>query len=411
VKPLAEAQREVLAAARILPAAPVDLAEARGRVLAADVHAPGDVPPFANSAMDGFAVRAADVARAPVALTVVEDVPAGHVATKTVEAGAAIRIMTGAPLPPGADTVVRVEDTAADGNRVRILVPTAAGTAVRAAGCDVVAGSLVFGAGTVLTPAHLGVLAALGVTAPVVRRRPRAAVLSTGDEVSPPETVVLAPGRIRDANRPLLRALLEECGAEVVDLGIVGDDGDRLAATIAGAAEEADAVLTSGGVSVGDHDLVKDVLSRVGEIELWRVAMQPAKPFAFGTVGGTPLFGLPGNPVSALVAFEQFAAPALRTMTGAREVFRPRLTGILGEAVDTDPEKVVFLRVRVRWTEGGPVAVLAGGQGSNVLSAAADADAFAVVPVGVGAVAAGAPVLLEMHRWPPALSAGEVLGV
>lgn len=408
MKPLEDAQREVLGSVRPLPATTADLADAAGRALSADVRASSDVPPFANSAMDGFAVRSADVGAAPVELSVVEDVPAGHVATREVGPGTAIRIMTGAPLPAGADAVVRVEDTAPAGDRVRVLVPVAAGTAVRRAGSDVAAGSLVFTAGTVLTPAHIGVLAALGITAPPVRRRPRVAVLSTGDEVAPPESETLPPGRIRDANRPLLRALLAECGAEVVDLGIVGDDPERLTAAVGGAAEACDAVLTSGGVSVGDHDLVKHVLSRLGEVQLWRVAMQPAKPFAFGAVGGTPLFGLPGNPVSALVAFEQFVGPALRAMTGAREIFRPRIAGTLGEAVTTDPARVVFLRVRLRWEGGRPLAVLAGGQESNVLSAAADADAFAVVPVGVGALDAGAPVMLEMHRWAPSRRA-EVL--
>ncbi len=410
MKPLLEAQREVLAAVGVLSPEPVALDDALGRSLAADVLAVENVPPFANSAMDGFAVRAVDVAHAPVELTVVEDVPAGHVASRAVESGTAIRIMTGAPLPVGADTVVRVEDTAPAGDRVRILLAVPAGTAVRAAGSDVGAGSTVFTSGTTLAPAHIGVLAALGTTAALVRRRPRVAIVSTGDEVVPPETAVLDPGRIRDANRPLLRALLAEVGAEILDLGIVGDDPERLAATIAEGATNADAVVTSGGVSVGDHDLVKDVLSRLGEIELWRVAMQPAKPFAFGTIGGTPLFGLPGNPVSALVAFEQFAGPAFRVMAGSRGAFRPRLWGILGEAVSTDPEKVVFLRVRLSWENGTPVARLAGSQGSNVLSAAADADAFAVVPVGEAVLAAGSAVILEMHRWAPNRTVEEALG-
>jgi molybdopterin molybdotransferase len=408
VIPLPDAQRSVLAAVSALPAVRVPVWAAGGLVLADDVVAGEDVPPFANSAMDGFAVRHEDIAEVPVMLPVSEDVAAGHVAGGTVVAGTAIRIMTGAPIPPGADTVVRVEDTETVGGMVRILVAPPVGASVRLAGGDVGVGTVVFSAGTRLTPPHLGVLAAIGSSTPLVHRRPRVAVLSTGDEVQPPETAMLRPGWIRDANRPLISGLLSELGAEVHDYGIVPDDASLLRSTLMRAADECDAVMTSGGVSMGDYDLVKAVLTELGGIELWRVAMQPAKPFAFGAINGTPLFGLPGNPVSVMVAFEQFARPALLKMMGSTSLFRPSLPGTMAHRVETDPEKTVFLRVVV--DQPGFVATSAGEQSSNVLSAAANANAFAVVSRGVGVVEAGGPVSLEMFRWPESRSFDQVLG-
>ncbi len=406
MKPLPDAQRDVLEAMRELPVEPVPLWNALGLALAEDVVAPHDVPPFANSAMDGYAVRAEDVAVVPVELAVSEDVPAGHVARGRVEPGTAIKIMTGAPLPPGADTVVKVEDTEPGAGTVTILAAEPKAN-VRRAGGDVEAGTVVFEAGTRLTPPHLGSLATIGVAAPPVRRRPRVAILSTGDEVVPPDTVDLGPGMIRDANRPLLTGLLTELGAEVIDLGIVGDDADILRASLARGAEVADAVVTSGGVSMGEYDLVKAVLAELGDVEFWKVAMQPGKPFAFGHLGTTPLFGLPGNPVSVLVAFEQFLRPGLLTMMGSRCRFRPRIPAVAGERFVTDPAKVVFLRVTVAVEDGRWVARSAGGQASNVLSAAAAADAFAVIGVGTSVVEPGDPVTLEMFRWPENREKGE----
>jgi molybdopterin molybdotransferase len=360
--------------------------------------------------MDGYAVRAADVEAAPVELPVVEDVPAGSVASRSVEPGTAIKIMTGAPLPQGADAVVRVEDTQPGEGMVRVLVPVPAGTAVRPAGGDLRQGERVFTAGTRLGAVHLGVVATMGLGTVPVRRRPRVAVASTGDELVAPGVGDLAPGKIRDSNRPLLRGLLAELGVEVIDLGIIGDDRAALTEALERGAADADAVVTSGGVSMGEYDLVKQVLTDLGDVELWQVAMQPAKPFAFGSIAGTPLFGLPGNPVSVLVAFEQFVRPALLTMMGSAVCFRLRLRGLAGEDMHTDPAKTVFVRVRVRQEEGLLVAYSAGGQSSNVLSSAAAADAFAVVPVGMGEVAAGDDVELEMFRWPEARTRKEVLG-
>ncbi len=409
MRPLADAQRDVLAAMPPLPDTDVPLGDALGLVTATPVRAAHDVPPFTNSAMDGYAVIAADVAAVPVELAVLEDVPAGRVASQPVRPGTAIKIMTGAPLPAGANAVVKVEDTEPGEGRVRILHGAPAGTAVRAAGGDVQAGTEVLAAGVRLGPAHLGMLASFGVHRPRVRRRPVAAVMSTGDEVLAPDAE-LAPGKIHDSNRPMLVALLEDLGAGVVDMGIVADDPDVLRSALEDGAGKADVVLSSGGVSMGEYDLVKAVLRDLGHVEFWKVAMQPAKPFAFGTVAGKPLFGLPGNPVSSVVAFEQFVRPALLTMMGARHVFRPRVSGVLDEPVHTAEEKTVFVRVGVEWRDGAWHARPSGGQSSNVLSALAAADAFAVVPAGRGDVPAGAEVDLEMFRWPEGRTAAEVLG-
>ena len=400
MRPLGEVQAEVLDAMALLPVVEVPLSHALGLVLAEPVTAVHDVPPFANSAMDGYAVRAEDVVDPPLTLRVVEDVPAGSVPTVEVTAGTAIRIMTGAPMPQGADAVVKVEDTEPGNGAVRVLAGTARGTAVRPAGGDMPSGSMVLEPGTRLGPAHLGLLAAVGAAFPKVRRRPTVAVLSTGDELVTPETQVLSPGKIRDSNRLTLCALLEELGASVDDHGIVGDDAATLDRVLDQAARAADAVVTSGGVSMGEYDLVKQELRKLGTVDFWQVAMQPAKPFAFGSLLGTPLFGLPGNPVSVFVAFEQFVRPALLTMMGARRVFRPRVMAIAAEELTTDPDKTVFVRVTTSPGESGLLARRSGGQGSNVLSALAAADAFAVVPVGVGIVAEGAEVELELFRSP-----------
>ncbi|MDJ0923500.1 MAG: molybdopterin molybdotransferase MoeA [Acidimicrobiia bacterium] len=409
MRPLRDAQRDVLGAIAPLEPVRLELAAANGLALAEPIVALHDLPPFANSAMDGYAVQAADVAEAPVTLQVLEDVPAGSVPTVAVTPGNAIKIMTGAPMPNGADAVVPVEDTEPGTGEVRILVGVSTGTSVRPAGEDVAAGAVVLEAGERLTPARLGVCASLGYHRPLVRRRPKVAVLSTGDEVVPPDTEELGPGKIRDANRFTLRGALQDLGVDVLDLGIVGDDAAELRERLEQGADQADVVVSSGGVSMGEYDLVKHLLAELGSVEFWKVAMKPAKPFAFGQLGKTPFFGLPGNPVSVAVAFEQFLRPALLHMMGASYLFRPRVWGVLAEPVVTDPEKTVFLRVSVRPSDDGRlVASLTGAQGSNILSALAAADAFAVVPVGIAGLDAGALVELEMIQMPEARTAAEV---
>ncbi len=407
MKPLEDAQREVLAAVHPLPAEPTAVGEAVGRVVTEAIVAAQDLPPFPNSAMDGFAVKGADVGEAPVDLRVVGESAAGHPSDVTVEPGTAVRIMTGAAMPNGADTIVKVEDTEPIDGGVRILEPTARGTSLRPAGSDVSAGSTVIPAGTQLNLHHRGLLAALGVIEVMARQRPRVAVLSTGDEVLPEDSIQVGPGQIRDTNRPMLLAAVEDVGGVPIDMGIIPDDEAALREAFLGAAEQADLVMSSGGVSMGDYDLVKGILDETGDIEFWKVAMKPAKPFAYGFIAGTPFFGLPGNPVSVMVAFEQFARPALLKMLGSIRPFRPRLEGVLADAVSTDPAKTVFLRMTVEArADGTLVASPAGGQGSHVLSALAGADAFAVVHRGTADLPAGASVDLEMFRWPASRPGG-----
>lgn len=408
MKPLAAARREVLSAMDLLPVTDVSLDDAMGLALAVDVAAPHPVPPFTNSAMDGYAVRVADVAHPPVVLEISEDLPAGQVASGSVTAGRAIKIMTGAPIPAGAEAVVKVEDTQpVEGGKVRILESVGMGTAVRPAGGDLAEGQLVMPAGVRLGPVHVGVLATIGVAAPRVRRKATVAVLSTGDELFPVADPTLPPGGIRDSNRPLLKGLLAELGVEIVDMGIIPDQERVLRDALLEASASADVTVTSGGVSMGEYDLVKQVLSSLGDIELWKVAMQPAKPFAFGHINNTPLFGLPGNPVSALVAFEQFVRPSLLKMMGSRAVYRPRIPARAGHAFRTNPAKTVFVRVLVCQEGDQMVARSSGGQGSNVLSAAAAANGMAVVPVGVDVVGEGEPVMVELLRSPETRSEEE----
>lgn len=398
MRPLEEVQAEILASMRRLDPETVPLADAVGRVLAEPVIAPHDVPHFANSAMDGFAVRSEDVSEAGAVLEILADVSAGQVAEVPVSRGEAIRIMTGAPMPEGADAVVKVEDTTADNGKVTIATSVPPGDHVRPAGGDVSAGAMVFTEGVRMSPMHVAVLATLGITEPIVIRRPRVAVMSTGDELVPPATKDLAPGMIRDSNRPMLMSLLADAGAEVVDYGTIPDEPDALRAAMGHAAAETDAIVTSGGVSMGDYDVTKLVLRDEVGIDFMQVAMKPGKPLGFGEIGGVPFFGLPGNPVSVLVSFENFTRPALLTMQGASAVFRPRITGVAGEDLKSDPAKTVFLRVRVHEIDGTWRVVPTGGQDSNVLSGAADADAFAVLHRGVGVVPAGEPVTLELLR-------------
>ncbi len=400
MKPLAQAQAEILAAVPRLGTDQVPVAEALHRVVAEPAVATGPVPPFPNSAMDGYAVRAGDLSSVPVTLPVNEDVAAGSVPTLDVVPGTATRIMTGAPMPGGADAVVPVEDTeSVDRSTVTINASVGEGTHVRPVGGDVAPGDVVVEAGVFLTARHVAALASAGI-APVVSKVPTVALMSTGDEVVEPDTAELAPGKIRDTNRVLLRSMLADLGVPFVDLGIVGDDTEELRAAYVHAAEVGDVIVSTGGVSMGDFDFVKAILADTGSVDFWRVAMQPGKPFAFGNVSGTPLFGLPGNPVSTFVSFEQFVRPAILSMMGAAKVFRPRIAGIMGEDVQTNDEKDVFLRVLLADDSNGSfVAVRSGGQGSNVLSALAAAEAFAVIPVGVGSLSAGDPVTLEMFAW------------
>lgn len=391
--PLDEVRRAVLSRCPVPQVVRVTRHLSRGVVLAEAVTANEQVPPFANTAVDGYAVRSADTVNVPVTLRVVGEVAAGAVPTVAVSAGTAVKIMTGAPLPDGCDSIVMVEDTAVtDEGTVEIRKSTSPGDAIRAAGSDVEKGTQVFPAGTRVTPMVEGVLATINAREVAVFRRVRVGVFSTGDELVD-DGSPLAEGQIRESNRGMLVRLVEEAGAEAVDLGIVRDDEALLEAALRRAVDHdaCDALLTSGGVSMGDYDVVKAVLGRIADMSWFQIAMKPAKPFAFGTLASAdgrsiPIFGLPGNPVSSLMSFELIARPALRTMMGAVDAFRPRVRAIVDEDIQRKSDgKVHFDRVRARWGDDGRVHVVrTGAQGSHQLSPTASANAVMAVPDGDG---------------------------
>jgi molybdenum cofactor synthesis domain-containing protein len=386
-----QARQVILAACPALAPRWLPLADALGCVTAGPVVAAHVVPSFANSAMDGFAVRAADTVGAPVTLRVVGTAAAGAPPGVDVGPGEAVRIMTGGVLPAGADAVVMVERTSAGADgAVTIEVPAAVGDHIRRPGEDLQAGQVLFEPGTELGPGHLGVLASVGAETVEVVPPARVGVLSTGDELVA-GVGDLRPGQIRDSNRPMLLALVAQAGWIPVDLGTAPDDEAAITAAIERGVAGCDAILSSGGVSVGDFDYVKTVLDRLGDMHWWQVAVRPAKPLAFGTVGGTPVFGLPGNPVSSLVSFELFARPALRQMTGHRELFRPEVPAVADEALRRQPDgKLHLVRVVATPDDEGRLHVRSsGGQGSHLLRAMALANALALLPDGDGVEAGG----------------------
>ncbi|HSM67688.1 MAG TPA: gephyrin-like molybdotransferase Glp, partial [Ilumatobacteraceae bacterium] len=357
------------------------------------------VPPFDNTAVDGYAVRAVDVAVVPVELVVVDEIAAGAAPTRAVGPGEAIRIMTGAPIPAGADAVVMVEDSDRIGDdRVRLTRSVPAGAAVRRAGDDVRVGDVLFGAGTAITPAVDAVLASVNARSVTVRPRARVAVLSTGDELVD-DGSPLQPGQIRESNKTMLAALLAEAGCEVVDLGVVRDDEAELERVLRDAAARCDAIVSSGGVSMGDYDVVKAVLGRIADMTWMQIAIKPAKPFAFGRLDGVPIFGLPGNPVSSLVSFELLARPALRRMMGHGRLTRPHLVAVADAELGRQPDgKVHFMRVNGDFGDDGRYHVRpVSAQGSHQLAATALADAMAVVPDGPGVPAGGDVAVLLLR--------------
>jgi molybdopterin molybdotransferase len=401
--PLAEARAHVLGRVRPLPPHVVPLAEALGLVLTVPVVSDEAVPPFANTAMDGFAVRAADTAGAsddaPVRLEVIGTLHAGAATELAVGPGQALRIMTGAPMPPGADAVVMVERTApVAGGRpggsadeaIEVHVEVGPGTHVRGPGEDVARGDEVVAAGAELTPAAVGVLASVGVTEVTAVPRPRVGVVSTGDELVHGGGALL-PGQIRDSNRPMLLASVAAAGFAPVDLGHAADDADAITEAFRRGADTCDAVLSSGGVSMGDADLVKVVLDELGDFRWMQIAIKPAKPFAFGIVTSTdgkdavPVFGLPGNPVSSAVSFALLAAPALRAMAGRAVIDPPTVRAVVDQPLARRPDgKDHYARVVCRYDpdEGRYHVHSAGGQGSHQLAGLAAANALAVLPDG-----------------------------
>ncbi len=394
----------ILSVVQPLSSLDLGLMDAHGCVLTEDVVAPLPLPGFDNSSQDGYAVRRADVlgasAAKPVVLPVTGDVAAGPASPLRVQPGVCVRIMTGAMLPAGADAVVPLEWTDRGISSVSITRVPDAGAYVRRIGEDVAAGETVLTAGTHLGAAQIGIAAAVGRSRLVVRPRPRVVVVSTGSELVEPGEV-LSPGRIVDSNSPALTAAAIETGAIAYRVGIVPDDPRTLASTLEDQLVRADVLVTSGGVSVGAYDVVKEVLSRLGTVQFDKVAMQPGMPQGFGTIGpdSTPVFGLPGNPVSALVSFEAFVRPALRTMLGASPIERPRVRAVAGKALSAPEGKQAFLRVLLEVKKGAYVVTPVSGAGSHLLAGMARANALAIVPVGVERIAAGEPVdVLVLER-------------
>jgi molybdopterin molybdotransferase len=389
-----EARERVLSAIGPLAPLQLPLQEAYGCVLARDVVAERDIPEFASSAMDGFAVRSADVSEAtpehPVALPIVGRAPIGRRPEATVGGGEAVRIATGAPMPAGADTVVPIENCEIESElRVKVLQGTAAGRHVRPGGEDVKDGEVLVRAGRRLGPP--------GIPHPLVHPRPRVVVLSTGDELIPP---VQEPefGQVRDSNAYTIFGALREAGAVPKLAGIVPDDVDALKETVLSHLAQADAFVSSGGVSVGERDVVKAAFSRRGDLDFFKVAMQPGMPQGFGHIEGKPYFGLPGNPVSVFVSFEVFIRPALMRMMGRTELGRPEIVARLDADVRGPKGKTQFARVRVKRGSDGWVATPTGGRGSNLISTVSRANGLAMIPAGTEKAPTGSEVRVMLFR-------------
>jgi molybdopterin molybdotransferase len=392
---VATAQRRLLEQVGVLAPETISLDGALGRILAQTVTSQSDLPGFDNSAMDGYAVRASDIARAsasaPVTLAVVGESRAGAMPEAMV-AGTAMRIMTGAPMPDGADTVVRQEDTRRDGAMVLIEVATPRGTSVRPLGADIRGGDQVILPGHALSSIDIGVAAALGHDRLLVGARPRVALLATGDELVPAGTPP-GPAQLVDSNSPMLTAAVREAGGTPTFLGIARDSKDSLREMLETAAAS-DLVVSSAGVSVGDHDWVREVVGELGTISTWRVAMRPGKPVLIGRLGAAVFIGLPGNPASSSVTFELFARPVIRRMQGAQEVHRRRIGVRLGEAMTKPAALETYSRATLRTSADSdlPIAHSSGDQGSSMLHSLTRADCLLVLPVGPDVVEAGTVV-------------------
>jgi molybdopterin molybdotransferase len=409
---VAEALRAVLSSVDVLGGEPVPLLEALGRVLVEPVAAQDSLPPFANSSMDGYALRAADITGAdpgqPVKLKVVGDIAAGYVPQVKVGAGQAARITTGAPLPPGADSVVPVEYTDEPWREAVRTLPeeievrrsVSEGAYVRWPGEDVSSGEVVLLPGEVIRPQEIGLLASLGVDRVTVVRRPRVGLLATGDELVAVDEP-LSAGKIRNSNSYVQASQISLLGATPVLLGVAGDSLDDTRSKLNGGLRQAvDLFVTSAGVSVGAFDVVRQVLEEGGDVAFWRVRMRPGKPLAFGRYGSVPFLGLPGNPVSAMVSFERFARPAILKMAGHSNLGRPSVEVIVEDDLRSDGRET-YARAIVRKEAGEYRAVLTGRQGSHMMTSLVKANALVVVPEGVESVAAGQRLEAMMIDWPP----------
>lgn len=389
----------ILDAIPVLGLERVHILDSLDRVLGEDVHAPYSIPPWDNSAMDGYAVIHGDIEGAsrqnPAVLTVVGDLPAGYTAQKPIFRGEAIRIMTGAPIPGGCDTVVKVEDTGSEGDRVKIFNVPARGEHIRRAGEDVMQGSLVLSRGSILRPAAVGMLSSLKRSVISVFRRPTVAVISTGDELIDVDGE-LSAGKIVGSNTYSLASLVKDSGGQPLVLGIARDNPEALR-SIFRAALAADMIISSGGVSVGDYDLVKDMLRELGaEMKFWKVHMRPGQPLAFGVIGGKPTFGLPGNPVSCMISFEQFVRPAILKASGHTRIFRPLIEARLKEPLKKKEGKKYFMRCCISIEDGAYAVTTTGGQGSGILLSMVKADGLIVLPETKSEFAAGTMVKVQV---------------
>lgn len=394
-----EALKTILAAISPLGLEKVNILDALGRVIGEDVYAGRAIPPKDNSAMDGYALRAADTrgasADTPAMLEVVEEIPAGAIPEKRIGRGQAARIMTGAPLPEGADAVVRMEDTRKEDRQVAILVAAKPGQDIRLAGEDVQTGEKVICRGEVIRPADVGILAALGRSFVSVHQRPLVAVVSTGDELTDIDAAP-SPWKIVNSNSYSLAALVLDCGAIPLQIGIARDRLEDLNAKFR-AAGRADLIVSSGGVSVGDFDLVKEVMKEEGNrMQFWRVAMKPGRPLAFGMLGEVPLIGLPGNPVSAMISFEQFIRPAILKMTGHVNLFRRTVQARLGEDIKKKPGIRHFIRARIQRDRDLYAVVTTGDQGSGSLKSMVRANGLIILPEEVSTVQAGGMATVQL---------------
>jgi len=397
-----EATEQVLSRIEVLEAERVCLLDALGRVLAADVVSDIDVAPFDNSAMDGYAVRVGDISGAteerPAVLEVIEHIPAGVQPVETVMPGQASKIMTGAPVPAGADAVVMVERTqalaegGAPGGTVAILASARIGENIRKRGEEVRAGETVLLAGECIGPAAIGLAASVGHAELMVRRRPRVAIVSTGDELVDVREKP-GPGKIRNSNSYTLAAQVVAAGGEPHVLGVARDNAEDTRALLS-RAPDYDLMITTGGVSMGDYDVVKLVLEQIGELDFWKVAMRPGAPQTFGTIGGTPFFGLPGNPTSTMVGFEMFIRPAIRKMAGFTSLVRPRVIATLSHDQKKKADRRYFLRARLtRAAEGGYSVAVSGNQSSALLTAMHRGNCLVSLPEGESFFPAGSQVM------------------
>ena len=394
-----EALQVILKSIQVLGLEKVDILSSLGRVLGEDIYAPYHIPHWDNSAMDGYAVIQKDIKDAtpenPATLKVVADLPAGYTAKRDLKKGEVIRIMTGAPMPEGSDTVVMVEDTKRDGDKVNIFKANSKGDNIRKAGEDVSKGTLVLPKGSVIHPAEVGMLASLKRSFVSVYQKPTVAVISTGDELIDVDEN-LTGGKIVSSNTYSLSSLVRYLGATPLILGIAKDKSEDLLDRFK-VAVRADMIISSGGVSVGDYDLVKDILKELGaEMKFWKVSMRPGQPLAFGVIEGKPTFGLPGNPVSCMVSFEQFVRPSILKASGYRQIFRPLIEACLKEPINKKVGKKYFIRCIVSMEEGKYVVTTTGEQGSGILMSMVRANGLIVLPEEKTAFEAGEMVKVQI---------------